>query len=283
MKFEKAIFSQIKAVILLFNLRSFFGTRNAGDGKGMSLGTKLSDIIVRAVRIILFLFLGFSSFPGISKEPAAINLQDISQRKIRNYLVDNEINQMHDFSSIHPSWKKEFDGSDFNFLEKEFFLNYDLRTVWECYRHVNSIKMWNGKSVSFGVLLTKSSNSVVYANDTSSPEIDTGQVYFLNLKLMKGLINVPVAFEITNIDQSLKMLEFSYIDSNKSQGKQTIRFFDNGDGRTRIVHTSYFKSGSHLRDNLFYPWFHKKFIKEFHGNMQHILESKLLSAHQGKM
>ncbi len=152
-------------------------------------------------------------------------------------------------------------------------LNYDLSTVWEGYSHVNSIKMWNGKSVSFGALLSKSSNLVVYAGNLSSPEIDTGQVYFLNLRLMKGLINVPVAFEITNIDQSLKILEFSYIDGNKSKGKQTIQFFDNNDGSTRIVHISYFKSGSHLRDNLFYPWFHKKFIKEFHGSMRQMLEN----------
>jgi hypothetical protein len=240
----------------------------------MNLRTELANISVIRVRIVYFMLLGFISIPCISKDPATINLHDISQRKIRNYLVSNEISKMHDFSSIHPSWKKECDGSDFNLLEKEFFMNYSLSTVWEFYRHVNSIKMWNGKSVSFGVLLSKSSNSVVYATNTNSPEIDTGQVYFLNLRLIRGLFNVPVAFEITNIDPSLKILEFSYIDGNKSLGKQTLRFFDNGDGRTRIVHISYFKSGSHLRDNLFYPWFHKKFIKEFHGNMRQLLDSK---------
>jgi hypothetical protein len=90
---------------------------------------------------------------------------------------------------------------------------------------------------------------------------------------MKGLINIPVAFEIIDIDRKKQILEFSYIDNNKSLGKQTIQFFDNGDGRTMIVHRSYFRSKSWLRNELLYPGFHKKFIKEFHKNMKHLIIS----------
>ena len=223
--------------------------------------------------ILLLLFMGFSYQTAVSRGRDTIMLKDISQRKVRKYLVSRDIARMKDFSLIHSSWKKEFIKSDFNIQEKEFYLDYSLSVVWESYRHVNSIKMWNGKAVRFGVLLSKHSNSVVYEGTLPSPEVDTGQVYFLDLRLIKGLINVPVAFEIINIDQAQQIIEFSYIDSNKSKGKQTIRFFDNGDGRTRIVHTSYFKSGSHLRDNLFYPWFHTKFIKEFHGNMRQLMNN----------
>jgi hypothetical protein len=221
--------------------------------------------------ILLLLFMGFSYQTAVSRGDETIRLDAISQRKVRNYLVSRDIAQMTDFSLIHSSWKEEFNKSDFNIQEKEFYLDYDLSSVWESYRHVNAIKMWNGKSVRFGVLLSKPSNTVVYEGNTSSPEIDTGQVYFLNLRMIRGLVNIPVAFEIINIDQIHQLIEFSYIDSNKSKGKQTIQFFDNGDGRTRIAHTSYFKSGSHLRDNLLYPWFHNKFIKEFHGNMRQLM------------
>ena len=72
-------------------------------------------------------------------------------------------------------------------------------------------------------------------------------------------------------------MEISYIDNNKSRGKQTIQFFDNGDGCTRIVHLSYFKSESSLRDNLLYPYFHNKFIREFHGNMRKLIKNKQLT------
>ena len=126
--------------------------------------------------------------------------------------------------------------------------------------------------------MKKHSTTVVYAKDLLSPEIDTGQVYFLNLRLLKGLLNVPVAFEIINIDAGNKIVEFSYIDSNKERGKQTLKFSDNGDGCTSILHLSYFKSNSTIRDAMFYPLLHRKFIKEFHRNMKQGIENRQLMA-----
>jgi hypothetical protein len=66
-------------------------------------------------------------------------------------------------------------------------------------------------------------------------------------------------------------MEFSYIENNISQGKQTILFCDGGNGQTKIVHITYFRSKSWLRDDLFYPYFHYKFIEEFHGNMKQLI------------
>jgi hypothetical protein len=99
----------------------------------------------------------------------------------------------------------------------------------------------------------------------------------MNLRLLKGILNVPVAFEIINIDPGKLVVELSYIEGNKTRGKQTLHFFDNGDGRTRIVHMSYFKSDSFVRDAFFYPLFHKKFIREFHNVMkQNIVKRPLI-------
>ena len=223
--------------------------------------------------IILFLFFAFSSFPGASQRLTAINLKEIPQRKVRKYIVSRSIDQMDNFSSIHPSWRKGIDKSGFNLVEKIFNLKYKLSNVWECYRHVNPLETWNRQSIRFGLMISTSLNSVSYFNNTAFPEVDTGQVYFLNLRLLKGLFKVPVAFEIINIDSNLEILEFSYIENNKSRGKQTIQFFDNGDGTTRIVHSSYFKSDSRLRDKFLYPYFHKKFVREFHRNMKHLVQN----------
>lgn len=240
----------------------------------MILRRTLSGIVNINLVYLIFLF-GFSSLPVVSQSLKFINLEEIPQRKVRKYIVSRRIDQMKDFSSIHASWGKGINESDFNVNERTFYVKFALSKVWDSYRHVNLIKIWNGRSVRFGLLILKRSNSVVYKNTSSLPEIDTRQVYFLNLRLMKGLFNVPVAFEITTIDPIRQIIEFSYIDNNKSRGKQTIQFFDNGDGRTRIVHRSYFKSDSALRDDIFYPLFHKKFIKEFHRNMrQHINHEK---------
>lgn len=226
---------------------------------------------LRLKLITLFFVFGFSVQYGISQGIKKINLEEIPQRKIRKYIVSRSIDKMDDFSLIHASWTKGIIESNFSIVEKSFFLNSDLSDVWECYRHANSIRMWNGKSVRFGLLISKISNTVSYTSKTLFHEIDTGDVYFLNLKLLKGIFNIQVAFEIIKIDQSKRIMEFSYLDNNKSLGKQSIQFFDNGPGRTRIVHRSYFRSNSQIRDEIFYPYFHKKFIREFHKNMSHLL------------
>jgi len=226
--------------------------------------------------IILLLVFGYSAQTAISQGPVRINIEEIPQRKIRNYIVSRSIDKMDDYSLIHASWKKGIDESNFNIIEKTFFLNYDLSDSWEFYRHANALKMWNGKSVRFGLLLSKCKNTVINIINSSFHEIDTGDVYFLNLKLIKGLFNVEVAFVITEIDPVQQVMEFSYIDDNKSLGKQSIQFFDNGSGKTRIVHRSYFKSNSNIRDKLFYPYFHRKFIKEFHRNMGILIKNKRL-------
>lgn len=226
---------------------------------------------------VLLLISEFSSLPGITQSINTINLAEIHQKQVRKYIVSRSIDQMHDFSSIHASWKKNLDESVFNIIEKTFYLKYKLSDVWGIYRHTDPIKMWNGQSVRFGLLISKCSNTVIYANNSSCPGIDTGQVYFLDLRLIKGLFNIPVAFEIINIDQIKQIVEFSYIDNNIELGKQTLWFFDDGENRTRIVHRSYFKSDSPFRDEFLYPYFHNILIKDFHRNMRQLIKSSQLT------
>jgi hypothetical protein len=240
--------------------------------KSFILRIALSGLSNIKINILLFIF-GLSSLIGVSQNLKIIDLKEIPQRRVRKYITSRSIDQMHDFSSIHASCKKDINVSDFNIVEKTFYLKYSLAKVWDWYSHGNLFKTWDGRSIRLGLLILKSSNSVIYVKNSFFPEIDTGQVYFLNLRLMKGIINIPVAFEIINIDRVNRILEISYIDNNKSQGKQTIQFFDNGDGRTMIIHRSYYKSGSRFRDELLYPEFHKKFIKEFHRNMKQCIEN----------
>jgi hypothetical protein len=225
------------------------------------------------MRVIILLFVfGFYLRPCLSQCDKTINIEEISQRKVRKYIVSRSIDRMPDFYQIHSSWNRGSEESHFHVNEKTFLLGYSFSDVWECYRHASPVNMWNCVSSGFGLLVSKSLNSAFYANDPSLPDIDTGQVYFLNLKLIKGLFNVPVAFEIILLDPKRHVMEFSYIDNNKTLGKQTISFFDNGDGTTRIVHRSCFKSGSAFRDGLLYPYFHKRFIKDFHTHMCDLLK-----------
>jgi hypothetical protein len=223
--------------------------------------------------LIMFFFIsGFTLLSCYSQNRKTINVAEIPQKNICTYIESRAIDQMQDFSLIHASWNKESKVSDFHSNKETFYLKNSRSDVWNYYSHTNLIKTWKGHHVTFGLEITKSSNSVVYIHSLEYPVIDTGQVYFLNLSLLKGLVHIPVAFEIINIDAAEEILEFSYLEDNKSRGKQIVQFFDNGDGRTRIVHTSYFKSNSWIRDYLLYPFFHKRFIREFHRNMGNLVK-----------
>lgn len=225
------------------------------------------------IRVFTLLIMsGFIFSPVFSQNPINIDLRKVQSRKVREYIVLRSFDQLNDYSLINASCKRDIDESGFNVIEESFYLKKDLSAVWECYRHADPVKMWNGRSFRFGLLICKCSNSVIYANNLYIPDLDTGQVYFLNLRLMKGLVNVPVAFEIINIDTERRIMEFSYINSNKTRGKQVLEFFDDGDGRTRIVHRSYFKSESRLHD-LVYPYFHYRFIEEFHRKMKKLAKN----------
>ncbi len=238
----------------------------------MIIKVVLSDF--SRLKIMIIVAIGLSLQSVFAQVPDPINLQEIPQRKVRSYMVASKIDQMQSYSLIHSSWKKDANESDFNQNQSVFYLKYKLSAVWDSYRSVIFARAWKGKSVRFGLLISKYPGTVTYADSQYFPEIDTGQVYFLNLKVLRGLFNVAVAFEIIRIDEKSQEMEFSYIDGNKTRGKQSIRFFDNGDGRTRIVHDTYFKSESSFRDNILYPHFHKKFIGEFHGNMKKYIENK---------
>ncbi|MBK7131999.1 MAG: hypothetical protein IPH69_03985 [Bacteroidales bacterium] len=222
--------------------------------------------------VVFFIIAGLSEWSCFSQIPQTIDLSEIPQRKVRKYIEARDINHMQDFGLIHASWKEGLDESSFLFQEKTFFLKNKLSHVWDCYRKADPTKSWNGPFVRFGLLISKKSNSAVYSGNSTFPEIDTGQVYFLDLRIMRGLFNLPMAFEIINIDPLKRIIEFSYIDGNKSRGKQTIEFSDDLDGQIRIIHKSYFRSDSPFRDNMLYPYFHRKFIRQFHRNMKQLVQ-----------
>lgn len=233
--------------------------------------------------IVLILLWCVMSDPGAAQCYSGINLEKIPQKKVRKYITSRAIDQMDDYSSIHASWGSVVDESDFNIIEKRFHLNDSLATVWKFYTHASPAESWNGESVRFGLLICKKSNSVSYNKDISFTGIDTGQVYFLDLRIASWFFNIPVAFEIITIDPVRQMVEFSYLDDNKSLGKQTMIFTDDGNGGTTIVHRSYFKSDSEIRDSLFYPYFHKRLIKEFHANMKRLIREAKRSEKHNRM
>jgi len=200
-----------------------------------------------------------------------IELYRIPQKKIRVFIVNQINNNITFFSDLHPSLVKDQDVSNFHVHQKEYRLDKELNIVWDVYNKTNPAIAWNGKKVSFGVLLSKKSNKILYPSDKRFDKVETGQVFYLNIGILQGIENLAVALEIINVDPIKKIIEFSYLKGGKAIGKQQIKFLQTNTNCTRIVHTSYFKSHSRFRDTFLYPYFHERMINEFHRNMENVL------------
>jgi hypothetical protein len=196
-----------------------------------------------------------------------IDLHQIHQKKIRNFIHKQISNNTHQFNDIRPTTKDSAAFSSFRKKEQSFLIKENIAKVWQAYSTVSPPQAWTGKHISFGVLISKNTNDILYGYN-SFPNLDTGEVVFLNLRLLKGTYNLAVAFEITSVDDSRKIIEFSYINGDKTQGIQTIHFVRTLEGYTRIIHSTLYKSSSAFRDRTLYPFFHKKVVREFHKNIK---------------
>ncbi|MCF6185021.1 MAG: hypothetical protein L3J56_10465, partial [Bacteroidales bacterium] len=74
-------------------------------------------------------------------------------------------------------------------------------------------------------------------------------------------------YEVTKIDDKKKMIQFCYINNGISQGSQRIFLYKTKEGFTKILHKTYYKSRSKLRDRRLYPIFHKRVVEELHHNL----------------
>lgn len=223
---------------------------------------------IKGIILIAFACLHFHSFgqPGMDD----IDLERIHHRKIRKYIAGQIEEGRHQFVEIQPSWNSLQDFSSFRKNEMAFYLLGNLNDIWEGYLSANPSLSWKGRNISFGLLLQKFPGTIFYDHDQING-VATGQVYYLNLNLLLGVFNVPVAFEMITVNTREKIIEFSYIEGNKSIGVQQVKFIDFGDDRTEIIHTSYYKSDSGFRDKWIYPFFHKKIVNDFHRNMRRLM------------
>lgn len=170
--------------------------------------------------------------------------------------------------SIH----KDSDLSTFNYHQKMYVIDAGLETVWNTYTQIKPNDAWKGPLNTYKQSYSSKKDSLYMAGDSILPAIEFGMVYELNLRIAK-LINVGVAFQITEIDSLNKTIEFTYGKDNKSHGRQRIVFKEDG-GKTFIVHYSNFKSESKFRDKYLYPKFHEKCMDEFHGNLKEAVMNK---------
>ncbi|NOZ47776.1 MAG: hypothetical protein GXO79_13490 [Chlorobi bacterium] len=209
-------------------------------------------------------FLSFNLFSQIRLND--VDFHQIRQKKIKKLLQKQKQNNIERFTDLKPSYKEGDNKEHYLTMEQSFLIKEKIDKVWKEYKALNPVKTWSGKMVSFGLEYSQLKNKLFYASEVYKG-IELGQVFYLNLKLLRGVYNLAMAFEIVTIDDVNKIIEFSYVNCNKAKGKQELQFVETPEGYTKIIHSTYFKSKSKIRDAALYPFFHQRAIKEFHRNI----------------
>jgi hypothetical protein len=195
-----------------------------------------------------------------------VDLNKIPQKSIRTFIQAQLKNNINAFSDLKSTYTIGEDLSKFHIHQVDYEVPYALDTVWRHYLTANPSKVWNGNMLSFGLMVSKYDGEIMYTDGEYSAA-KVGQVFYINLNILGGLIKLPVAHEIIAIEPEKFYFELSYIEGRKNLGKQRIAFSKASNGHTEIVHTTYYISDSKFRDRYIYPYFHSKAIGEWHQNM----------------
>jgi hypothetical protein len=195
-----------------------------------------------------------------------VDLNKIPQKSIRTFIQAQLKNNINAFSDLKSTYTIGEDLSKFLIHQVDYKVPYPLDTVWRHYLTANPSKVWNGNMLSFGLMVSKYDGEIMYTDGEYSAA-KVGQVFYINLNILGGLIKLPVAHEIIAIEPEKFYFELSYVEGRKNLGKQRIAFSKASNGHTEIVHTTYYISDSKFRDRYIYPYFHSKAIGEWHQNM----------------
>jgi len=227
---------------------------------------------------LLYLLTAVSYFiPGFifAQSPdTVIDFGRIRQKAVRNLVEKENVKTAADFQNIPTACYQEEDSIRYSTNLKTFVVKARIAKVWEKYRNMTPENAWSGNTVNFGFLFSKPTNQFIYAENANDP-ISVGNIVYVNLRLLKGLKNLGVGFEVTRLDEVDKLICFCYLRDGVSNGSQEIRFTEMDNGDTRISHLTHYRSHSSFRDRELYPIFHNKLVSEFHQNILRQIESDL--------
>jgi len=227
--------------------------------------------------LIGILFFNFNVFAEI-KSSQQLNLE--------KYFSNNEIEYKKLPKSIKKFFAKnlflplnEYEISKENTFNRwsnhiyEMSISASLNKVWKEYSETNAEDLWKKKHSNLIILVR---DNTIYQKNVI-PQI--GDLVILELKVIKSIKKLPVAFFITKMNapkDGRAEICFNYSKQNVSQGEQCLSFTERIEGDqtyTKIKHDSKFGSESRFRDQFLYPYFHEAIIKEFHQVLKHNLEN----------
>ena len=217
--------------------------------------------------LLIFLLLYFQGFTQTRLQD--VNPERIEYKKVVSYLKTQVSNQVLTFDDIHPSLPPDSSTKGYHIIDREYLLKGSLSKVWDHYVNTGLQNSWNSKKVRLGFTYSRTTDSLYYADDLVSKLIP-GLIIFFDIKLLFGVKEIAMAFEVTRVNPVKKVIEYSYILGNGTEGKQQIFFESTAKGYTMITHLSYYKSNN-PREGI-YPHVHAQLINRYHRNMKALFQ-----------
>lgn len=202
---------------------------------------------------------------------AEIQLDRIEQNDVKKLLRLQMANGVSNFNDLRATYSQGDDLSEHKIHVKTFFINASLDRVWQHYNTANPAAVWNGEMLSFGLMVSGSAGEIVYPGDPYMGA-QSGQVFYVSLKIFGGLLRLAIAHKIIDVDEGEKSFTLSYVEGGETVGMQKILLTEAQNDNTKITHTTYYKGRSPFREKWLYPWFHDKAISEYHANMRRSLD-----------
>ena len=238
-------------------------------------------------RYILIIFILMTYASQAQTRLSDTDTSRIKQKSIRNFLKSQIDSGVVNFEDFKPSVDERIDSSQFDsnihlfrlrqaqapLRQAQGSLQKTTASAWNAYLTAHPATVWQGKIVSCGFIYSPVSKRVIYPDD-KFPGLETGQIFFVEMRVLFGLVKFPVCFMVTQIDENKHTIAFSYVSSGASKGAQTIRLTDDAKSGTKIIHSSIHQTENILRDKTLYPIYHRKAIKEVHQNIKNILETQ---------
>ena len=147
--------------------------------------------------------------------PTIIQLNQIKQPSIRDYINEKGLRVREDFDKLKSTTHKIGEAANYHVHSDTFLVEADVATVWDTYLSISPKDTWNSKIVSFGCMYCGSNGTVTYVDDMYQG-LREGQILFLNISLFWGKVNIAVAHKIMQINPESKFIEFSYIEGGKT-------------------------------------------------------------------
>lgn len=198
---------------------------------------------------------------------STVDLHKIRQKKVKKFIADNGLNSPSCFNRLQPAGYDPIHNNTYHEHHKKFLIRQSVDKVWEAYKTINPSEAWNGNMVSFGLQYCSKNNKLQYLQDDYLG-MEAGQIIILNLRLLWGAMNIAVAHQIAEVNDSERQIKLCYIVGGASEGSQWITLEGTADGYTLVSHHTRYKSKSNFRDKTLYPGLHTKAISEFHKSVK---------------